>query len=73
MTFLHSRQQPIFFFFFLFWLHHVAGWILVPQSGIESVFPTLEMGSPNHCTTKKFHQQPSFMSKPPCSLLLFDV
>ena len=37
----------------LFWLHQVAGGILVPQSGIEPMPPALGAQSLNHWTTRE--------------------
>ena len=36
---------------FSFWLHLETCGILVPQPGIEPVFPAVQVWSPNHCIT----------------------
>ena len=44
---------------FSFWLHLEACGILVPQPGIEPVFPAVEVWSPNHWTTREVPILPS--------------
>ena len=39
---------------FSFWLHLEACGILVPQPGIEPVFPAVQVWSPNHWTAREF-------------------
>ena len=41
------------YFVFIFWLHHAAFGILVPQPGIEPSPPALEAQSLNHWTTRE--------------------
>ena len=41
------------FFGFLFWLHHMACGILVPQPGIKPMAPALEVQSLNPWTARK--------------------
>ena len=43
-------SNPLFFFFF--WLLCMVGGILVPQSGIRSTPPAVEVQSLNHWTTR---------------------
>ena len=47
---------------FSFWLHLEACGILVPQPGIEPVFPAVEVWSPNHWTTREFPEIYIFFS-----------
>ena len=42
---------------FIFWLHHAAHGILVPQPGIKSRLPAVEACSPNHWTTSDVPEQ----------------
>ena len=44
-------SNPLFFFFF--WLLCMVGGILVPQSGIRSTSPAVEVQSLNHWTTRE--------------------
>ena len=41
-------------FMYLFWPHHVACRILVPQAGIEPGAPAVKAWSPHHWIAKKF-------------------
>ena len=43
----------LFVFFGVFWLHHTACGILVPQLGIEPTPPVLEVQSLNHWTARE--------------------
>ena len=38
---------------FIFWSHHAAYWILVPQLGIEPRLPEVEVQILNHWTTRE--------------------
>jgi len=40
-------------YFFIFWSHHAAYVILVPQPRIELVPPAVEARNPNHRTTRE--------------------
>ena len=50
-----TSDEPLilFPFFFFFWPYHTAGGILVPQPGIQTAPPALEVQSLNPWTTRE--------------------
>ena len=48
LTGLFEKQKLIFLFFFNFWPHRVAYWILVLRPGLKPLPPAAEMQSMNH-------------------------
>ena len=53
------RDKHLFFFFLiLFWPHHMACGILVPQAGIESKPPPVEVQRLNPWTSREASQLP---------------
>ena len=49
-----QKQESFYFIYLLFWLHHAACGILVPQSGIELRSLAVKVQSPNHWATREF-------------------
>jgi len=52
---LWGQEEETFFFFFIF--GHATYEILVPQPGIETTDPALEVWSLNHSTTRRVPEE----------------